>query len=121
VNIGPSPSTSGTPHSTSGAARRSARTTWRRFSGTASRSPVREPTPPSSGRSPEEISAAPTPEKLELLEACLWVIPDFLKRAEGRKPDVYEYVFKGQDGEMSLDLSWVSKERLSVDRLEGKG
>jgi len=51
-------------------------------------------------------------EELELLEACLWVMPDFLKRAEDRKPDVYEYAVKGKEGEMTLDLSWVPKERL---------
>jgi hypothetical protein len=51
-------------------------------------------------------------EELELLEACLWVIPDFLKRAEDRKPDVYEYAFKGKRGKMTLGLSWVPKERL---------
>ena len=51
-------------------------------------------------------------EELELLEACLWVIPDFLKRAEDRKPDVYEYAFKGRKDKMTLDLSRVPKERL---------
>src|SRR4051794_15499784 len=55
---------------------------------------------------------------LELLEACLWVIPDFLKRADDRKPDVYEYAFEATEGKMSLDLSWVHEERLSVDRPE---
>src|SRR5206468_3800451 len=55
---------------------------------------------------------SPEAGELELLEACLWVIPDFLKRAEDRKPDVYEYAFKGASGKISLDLSWVPKERL---------
>jgi hypothetical protein len=54
----------------------------------------------------------PGPEELEILEACLWVMPDFLKRAEDRKPDVYEYAFKGREGKMTLDLSWVPRERL---------
>ena len=54
----------------------------------------------------------PVAWELELLEACLWVIPDFLKRAEDRKPDVYEYAFKGMNGKMTLDLSWVPKDRL---------
>jgi hypothetical protein len=44
--------------------------------------------------------------ELELLEACLWMIPDFLKRAHDRKPDVYEYAFDGTIGRMSLDLAW---------------
>ena len=45
--------------------------------------------------------------ELELLEACLWILPDFLKRAQDRKPDVYEYAFDGMIGRMSLDLSWI--------------
>ncbi len=49
---------------------------------------------------------------LELLEACLWVLPDFLKRAEDRKSNVYEYAFRGMAGKMTLDLSWVPKERI---------
>jgi hypothetical protein len=60
---------------------------------------------------------SPDAGELELLEACLWVIPDFLKRAEDRKPDVYEYTFKAASGQMTLDLSWVPKDRLRVDRL----
>jgi hypothetical protein len=40
------------------------------------------------------------------------VIPDFLKRAEDRKPDVYEYAFNRACGRMTLDLSWVPKGRL---------
>jgi hypothetical protein len=52
---------------------------------------------------------------LEVLEACLWVIPDFLRRAEDRKPDVYEYAFKGREGKTTLDLSWVPRERLERD------
>ncbi len=59
---------------------------------------------------------SPNAGELELLEACLWVIPDFLKRAEDRKPDVYEYSFKATEGKMSLDLSWVPEERLRPDR-----
>jgi hypothetical protein len=60
----------------------------------------------------------PAAGELELLEACLGIIPDFLKRAEDRKPDVYEYTFKAANGQMTLDLSWVPKDRLSVDRTE---
>ena len=40
------------------------------------------------------------------------MLPDFLKRAGDRKPDVYEYSFKGMTGKMTLDLSWVPKEWL---------
>jgi hypothetical protein len=54
--------------------------------------------------------------ELELLEACLWMIPDFLKRAEDRKPDVYEYAFDGAIGRMSLDLAWVRVGRSRSDR-----
>lgn len=54
----------------------------------------------------------PDTGELEILEACLWVIPDFLKRAEDRKPDVYEYAVKATGGKISLDLSWGPKERL---------
>jgi hypothetical protein len=61
---------------------------------------------------------SPNAGELELLEAALCVIPDFLKRAEDREPDVYEYTFKAADGEMTLDLSWVPKDRLRVDRTE---
>jgi hypothetical protein len=53
--------------------------------------------------------------ELELLEACLWTIPDFLKRAEDRKPDVYEYAFDGAIGRMSLDLTWVRVGRPGPD------
>ena len=70
-------------------------------------------------KEPGEDFRSPDAGELELLEACLWVIPDFLKRAEDRKPDVYEYAFKATDGKMSLDLSWVPKERLSGDRPAG--
>jgi hypothetical protein len=45
--------------------------------------------------------------ELELLEACLWTIPDFLMRAKDRTPDVLEYAFDGMIGRMTLDLSWV--------------
>ena len=67
-------------------------------------------------KEPGEDFRSPNAGELELLEACLWVIPDFLKRAEDRKPDVYEYAFKAACGKMSLDLSWVPKERLKLDR-----
>ena len=46
------------------------------------------------------------------LEACLWVIPDFLNRAKDRSPDVFEYNYKGVSGMMTLELSWVPGERL---------
>jgi hypothetical protein len=52
---------------------------------------------------------APRAWELELLEACLWVIPDFLKRAEDRSPDVLVYAFNGMIGRMTFDLSWVPK------------
>ena len=70
-------------------------------------------------KEPGEDFRSPDAGELELLEACLWVIPDFLERAGDRKPDVYEYAFKGAIGKMSLDLSWVPKERLSGDRPAG--
>lgn len=66
-------------------------------------------------KEPGEDFRSPDAMELELLEACLWVIPDFLKRAGDRKPDVYEYAFKGAIGKVSLDLSWVPRERLSGD------
>src|SRR5947208_275967 len=59
---------------------------------------------------------SPDAGELDLLEACLRVIPDFLKRAEDRKPDVYEYASEGVKGKRTLDLSWVPKERLRPDR-----
>lgn len=55
---------------------------------------------------------SPDAWELELLEACLWVFPDFLKRARDRTQDVFEYTFKGMNGKMMLDLSWVPRERL---------
>jgi hypothetical protein len=55
---------------------------------------------------------SPLAWELELLEACLWVLPDFLKRSGDREPDVYEYAFDGAVGRMTLDLSWVPEERL---------
>jgi hypothetical protein len=64
---------------------------------------------------------SPDAGELELLEACLGITPDFLKRAEDRKPDVYEYTFEAANDQMTLDLSWVPKDRLCVDRSEGKG
>lgn len=63
----------------------------------------------------------PTARELEILEACLWVIPDFLIRAKDRKPEVYEYAFEATDGKMSLDLSWVPRQRLMVDLPEVNG
>jgi hypothetical protein len=62
---------------------------------------------------------SPDAGELELLEACLWVLPDFLKRASDRSPEVLEYAFKGATDRMTLDLSWVPKERLSVGRSDG--
>jgi hypothetical protein len=64
-------------------------------------------------------SRSPGAVELELLEACLWVLPDFLQRARDRKPDVYEYAFQGMTGKMTLDLSWVSQERLRGYRAGG--
>ena len=61
---------------------------------------------------PDEDFRSPDAKELEILEACLWIIPDFLKRDEDRKSDVYEYAFKATEGKMSLDLSWVPKEWL---------
>jgi hypothetical protein len=55
---------------------------------------------------------SPDAGELELLEACLWVLPDFLKRANDRSSEVLEYAFKGARDKMTLDLSWVPKERL---------
>jgi hypothetical protein len=63
----------------------------------------------------------PDSRELELLEACLWVIPDFVERAKDRKSEVLEYTFQGTTGRLTLDLSWVPKERLSGDRSEGPG
>ena len=60
----------------------------------------------------------PVAWELELLEACLWMIPDFLKRAQDRKPDVYEYAFDGAIGRMSLDLAWVRIGRAGPERPE---
>ena len=67
-------------------------------------------------KEPGKDFRSPDAGELELLEACLSVIPDFLKRAEDRKRDVYGYAFKGMTGKMALELSWVAKERLSPDR-----
>jgi hypothetical protein len=50
---------------------------------------------------------SPVGWELELLEACLWTIPDFIDRAKDRTPDVLEYAFDGTIGRMTLDLSWV--------------
>ena len=46
------------------------------------------------------------------------MIPDFLKRAQDRKPDVYEYAFDGAIGRMSLDLAWVRVDRSRSERPE---
>ena len=62
---------------------------------------------------------SPNAGELELLEACLWVIPDFLKRADDRKPDVFQFAFKASSGTMTLNLSWVPRERLGGHRPEG--
>jgi hypothetical protein len=67
-------------------------------------------------KEPGEDFRSPDAGELEWLEACLWVIPDFLRRAEDRKPEVYEYAFEGMTGKMTLDLSWVPKERLRIDQ-----
>ena len=53
----------------------------------------------------------PDASELDLLEACLWVIPDFLKRAKDRSPDVFVYNYKGISGMMTLELSWVPGDR----------
>jgi len=70
---------------------------------------------------PGEDFRSPDAGELELLEACLCVIPDFLKRAGDHKPDVYGYAFKGMTGKMALELSWVPKERLGGDNDKGSG
>ena len=62
---------------------------------------------------------SPVAWELELLEACLWTIPDFLKRTRSRTPDVLEYAFDGMIGRMTLDLSWVPAGRLGVEPPEG--
>lgn len=54
---------------------------------------------------------APLAWELELLEACLDLVPDFLKRAGDRTPEVVEYAFDGAIGRMTLDLAWVSGDR----------
>jgi hypothetical protein len=61
---------------------------------------------------------APDAWELELLEACLWVIPDFLKRTKDCTLGMLEYAFKGTIGKMTLDLSWVLRERFRTERLE---
>ena len=60
----------------------------------------------------------PDAGELELLEACLWVIPDFVERAKDRKPEEFEYAFKGTSGKLTLDLSWVPMKRLKAGRPE---
>jgi hypothetical protein len=54
---------------------------------------------------------APVAWELELLEATLWLVPDFLKRAKDRTPEVFEYAFDGMIGRMNLDLCWVPRGR----------
>jgi hypothetical protein len=56
--------------------------------------------------------------ELELLEACLRVIPDSLKRAEDHQPNMLESAVTGLTGEMTQDLSWVPRERLRTERPE---
>jgi hypothetical protein len=56
----------------------------------------------------------PDASGLDLLEACLWVIPDFLHRAKDRTSEVFVYSFKGLSGTMTLDLSWVPMEQLKA-------
>lgn len=53
----------------------------------------------------------PDATELDHLEACLWMIPDFLERAKDRTPEVLQYRFKGGSGMITLDLSWVPIER----------
>ena len=72
-------------------------------------------------KEPGEDFRSPDAGELELLEACLGVIPDFLKRAGDRKPDVFEYAFKGAIGKMTLDLSWVPNERLGAEAVDRTG
>jgi hypothetical protein len=62
---------------------------------------------------------SPVAWELELLEACLWSIPDFLNRTKRRTPDVLEYAFDGMIGRMTLDLSWVPAGRLGTKPPEG--
>jgi hypothetical protein len=50
---------------------------------------------------------SPVAWELELLEACLWTVPDFIKRAKDRAPQALEYAFDGMIGRMTLDLSWM--------------
>jgi len=64
---------------------------------------------------------SPVAWELELLEACLWTIPDFLKRAEDRAPDVLEYAFDGMIGRMTFDLSWVQPGRRGAEPGTGPG
>ena len=64
---------------------------------------------------------SPVAWELELLEACLWTIPDFLKRATDRTPEVLEYAFDGMIGRMTLDLSWVLAGRLGAEPGIGPG
>jgi hypothetical protein len=64
----------------------------------------------------EESIRMPDSSELDLLEACLWVIPDFLKRAKDRTPEVLGYSFKGVSGTTALELSWVPMGRLQQPR-----
>lgn len=58
----------------------------------------------------------PEPEELDLLEACLWVIPDFVERAEDRRREILVYNFQGTTGPLTFDLSWVPMSRLPIGR-----
>jgi hypothetical protein len=58
---------------------------------------------------------SPVAWELELLEACLWTIPDFRKWAGDRTTEVLEYAFDGLIGQMTLDLSWVPPGRLGAE------
>jgi hypothetical protein len=58
---------------------------------------------------------SPVAWELELLEACLWTIPDFLKRARDRAAEVLEYAFDGMIGRMTLDLSWEPPGRAGAE------
>jgi hypothetical protein len=56
---------------------------------------------------PSRQFRSPDSRELDLLEACLWVIPDFVERARDRTTEVYEYSYRGKTGPLTLDLSWV--------------
>ena len=62
----------------------------------------------------KEGSLAGTGDSICLDHGHTWVIPDFLKRPEDRKPEVLEYTFRRATGQLALDLSCVP-----IDRLQG--